>query len=70
LELDNCIKSIRLQFLFHFMLSRTGWMGAPKLSLSTGGGNPRYAIALSVVCFLQMLSRLLLQHVTVDNNAV
>jgi len=45
-------------------------MGAPKLSLSTGGGNPRYAIALSVVCFLQMLSRLLLQHVTVDNNAV
>jgi len=28
-------------------------MGAPKLNLSPGAGNPRYATVWSVVCFLQ-----------------
>ena len=39
------------------MLPRTGWVGVPKLSLSPGAGNPRYATAWSVVCFLQSAFR-------------
>jgi len=55
---------------FYFMLPRTDWVGVPKLSLSPGAGNPRYATASSVVCFFAVLSCQLLQHDTVDRNAV
>jgi len=30
--------------LFAFMLPRTGWVGAPKPTLSPGAGNPRYPL--------------------------
>jgi len=48
-----------------------GLGGSTKLSLFPGVGNPRNATASSVVCFFcEMLSCLLLQHDTVDRNAV
>ena len=41
----QCKPAFRLQCFFCFMLPRTCWVGAPKLSLSPGAGNLRYAIA-------------------------
>jgi len=39
--------------MFLLFYAATKGLGALQLSLSPGAGNPRYATAWSVVCFLQ-----------------
>jgi len=56
MELEYCKWSIMLHCFYYFMLPRTGWVGVPKLRLSAGAGNMKYATTWSVVCSLQSTS--------------
>jgi len=52
------------------MLSRTGWVGVPELSLSQARGTRGTSLLGVSFVFCKVLSSLLLQHVAVDKNAI
>ena len=70
MELDNGKKNIRLQCFFYFMLPQTGWVGALNLDCPQARETQGTPLLRVSFVFFEVLSRLLLQHDTVDRNAV